>query len=709
MRKIILTVFALLCLVFPGVGFAESGDQIIRVYIYHDYYVPYIQGMDNVYGGYRVILSMGEQNVSVLGLRKTAYPGDFGEGTENLLPDKLTEDMSSYYDARNVVRDDVFIFTEIPEKPDSVVVERYMSGRYEYIVTHSYYYEYPVAAAGYTIDMNPVYGSTAVDQNGAPWAVALDESIMKTYMPEFSRNMLMPNFNGASPRGYIVKSSPAPGPYLRQPLSKGHAVYEGTGEDTSQGFRGRRGGRFKHILSLDPSNEENIDFVGWWNIFAQSVLAGVEDLRANLDQVKDSKQSYDNTIPPPSANATEADIKEYKMLTDTSSASIYFQPSDFNNYKFGEKLIYTGKPGNLWYFSGYPGYKAAYDLWHQKSVQIREEIEQGRSAGCPNVTGLALASMATSTPGLWNLPRADQMENASAYIYSHDPDMLGIYPFAKAVADLYYRGKYKSPVMTDAAAGRSPDPYRSLSAFLGRTISKGTNFTGTFRSKVSSAPFKGALAQSGNIEGWTEPWLPTQQPDGSIWAYWYNKDLPLYRQAVASSSIRLGTSVSGIEGVTAWNKGVENRRAQKIVMRRVTDIDRRGGNALNYGVQKQRELKGRSVADESNYVTYAGETRRNSVDYVKTLKAAKESDFGKVELYGTDAIAFAYNPSVKYFPVHAVGGMNAITRSFPYIGKLIKSPDYGRTAEVLKTFPYDSAKAAGLDLKPPVWDMMFGK
>lgn len=699
---------AILCFMFPTVIFAESGDNIIRVYIYHDYYVPYVQGMDNVYGAYRIISSIGEQNVSVLGLRKTSKPGDFGEGTDNLLPERLTEDMSSYYDARTVQRDDVFVFTQIPETPDAVVRERHLSGRYEYIITHSYYYEYPVAVAGYSIDMNPVYGSSAVDQNGSPWAVALDENIMKTYMPEFERRMLLPNFNGASPRGTVVKSSPSAGPYLRQPVSKNHITTASNSTGSVSSIRGR-GGRYSHILSLAPNEPANVDFIGWWNIFSQSVLSSVEDLRANIDDTKDSKQQYDNTIPPPSVNATAQDIREYKMLTDATSASIYFEPSDFNNYKFGERMLYSGTPRNLWYFSGYPGYNAAYGLWHDKSIAVREKIEKGTADGCPNGSGLALASLSTSTPGLWNVPRADKLENASVVVYSHDPDMLGIYPFAKAVSDLYYRGKYKSPVLSDAMSQRSPDPYESLSEFIKTPVAKGSNFTGAFRNRITSSPFKGALAVTGGLEAWTEPWLPTEQPDGSIWNYWYNKDLPLYRQAVAASSIRIGTSISGIEGVTAWNKGVENRRSQKVVMQRVTDINRTGNNALNYSIQKQRELKGRNIADEVTYSTYAGKTEKNAVDYVKTLKSAKENDYGVIELKGQDSIAFAYNPSVKYFPVHVIGKMGTLQRSFPYIGKLIRNPDYTRHNEVLKIFPYDAPEKAGLNLKPPVWDMMFGK
>ncbi len=689
----------------PVSVYAESdgGNGARYIYVAHDYYIPYIQGMDDVYGAYRAIASRGEQDVSILALRRITTPGENeDEDLDSLLPDKLTDDMSSYYDSRTVNRDDIFIFTELPGEPDDSITERYFSGNDVYIVTHRYFYERPVSIAGYSLDMNPLYGSSAVDRIGSPWTIAIDGAVMKAYMPEYTESLIIPNRNGVFPRGAVIKSADSQGrnvsgPYMRH--GPGWTASDSSASAVSGGASsgGNGGTRYCHILSLAPTNENNVDFVGWWDIFSQATLSSVDSLRAEIDTIKDEKQPYDTQIPA-SAGASASALA---AVNSSDSISIYFEPSDFDDYKFDTKLLSSGAPGNLWAFSAFPGYDTAYGLWNAAASAVRGAVEDGTFGEYPaNASALALAYMSSGTPGFWTPPRADLLENASAYIYADDPDSLGVYPMAKAASDLYFDGKLPSPALSGQ---EEPDPYEALSGFLGAKVSGGDSFTSSFRTRVASAPFAGRLAVSGcgDRQAWSEPWIPTDAPDGSIWNWWRQVLPPLYKHAASSMSIRLGTVISGIKGVTAWNKGVENQRAQKEIARASTDINK----TADFSSSEQSELKNRNISDESQYVKYSGETADETIGYMKLFKREKAYDFGTVKLSGTDETAVAYNVNVKYYPVYATEKMSLIKRSFPFLGVLIAEPDYRTIEDVHKLFPLDSEGAAGLDETPPTWDM----
>ena len=291
----ILALFAVLDAIALPVR-AES-DTVIHVYIYHDYYVPYMPGADNCYGVYRIIGSRGYQEISELAVSRHVQGGKL-PGSEGIKIPANTDYVGQYHDTRTLYRDDVFLFTafQITAGPFEEII---YSGRYVYHHIKTYYFEAPYSVAGYMADFSPITGSNAYTSTGRPWLIAADTDTIKRYMPSYTPIMITPNFPGAaalSKVSYRSWKTLDSGNVTTKDWAYISKIEQKSISEQKQKYGGRRGGTYSYILTTNPSNDTVKDMIGWWSPWAYELLATVDDIRENGEI--DEQQSYDKVGPP---------------------------------------------------------------------------------------------------------------------------------------------------------------------------------------------------------------------------------------------------------------------------------------------------------------------------------------------------------------------------------------------------------------------------
>lgn len=689
-----LAVMALSLTIITGTGArSEAGDGVITVHIYHDYYIPYVPGMDNCYGAYRVVGTRGEQNISVLAMQKNTSPARMMERS-----DRVNDRTQMYYDARLINRDDVVIFTKFTDEVKAAFKEEKTVGNYHYIITHTFWYETPYMIAGMTADMSPIAGSSAAHAIGRPWTIAVDADLIKKYTPGFKIADLVPCFNGTEPRGKVIKTVE---------LSKKGEVL--TGKNNRFAGRNGRDRWYWHILSLDPTQKENTDIIGYWDLYSFETLAMVENARENL--VPDRQSASDKV----SVSLTEDERKNGNTLTDPiisagtswNTVAINFTPDtvkDFGAYTPLMENKISDPRSQLWAFNGkLPTQFSLYEVFAQQATAV-ERAAASASLSLPwGKESYPLDALISTTPGYWSVPNADVFTNHSMSIFTMDPDMLGKYPFARAQSGLYYDGKASSPTLAGITKA-----YDSLSRFLGTNIGEDTDYSSIFASRVRKLPFKGGFAYNSRGRGrntyipqsWNDPWLPGDPASGSsIWNFWYKNSKKFYLEAVPTMALRLGLTLWDVPDTTAWNLGIKRERLPHVVANIQSNIN----TTADYSIQEQADVKSRRFADDDTFLKADGKWAKNNVKEIKNYNSAPNVDLGSTRIHGSDFQLFVESYSVRYFPVYPKG-FDKLKKKFSFIGDKVSDVEISDLYKKIQTvFPLVSERDAGIGTSPRKW------
>lgn len=707
---LIAVLFAVSLMPAPANGNGEGGggrDEQIHIYYYHDYYIPFVPGMDNCYGAYRIISSRGYQAVSTLSLKRTTTAGKL-PGAENIRIDPITDYTSMHSDARELYRDDIIVFTSFhPSATVTINDDLEYKGNYIIHNIRTYYFEVPVSFAGQMADMTAIAGSQAADALGRPWTIGVDENVAKKYMSSFSVLQWVPNRKPSVLSSYGYRSSSGDDRSRRTKKGKDFKYYDssdpsgkdrgeyafivkktgGSTKKTGQGGLPISGGRkfhYYYILTLNPHNESNVDMVGWWSLYSTDILNSVDNMRS---EVKDKQAEYDRD----SAEETAAIPAALREADSWETITITFSKDAFKDYTYSSTLS-AKKPYGVWRWPDIPGYRKIYKVWNDMADRIEDEMRAAKKAGksysIPYGRLYPLAPLQSTSPGYWVPPKASMLENKLMSVYSDDPDYIGFAPYTRAVASLYFSRDLKAPTFSGIA-----DPCSAIAAFLG-TGSSGasTDFRSAFYSKVRSASFQTA--------GWNDPWLPyLSARAGDIWCMWYTKNSAFYKEIIPLLALDAGMALWDIPGVTAWNLGVQRNRGAKLIAEINTPVN----TTVGFPASVQTELKSRGYGEEGYYQDRAGQTKKNHVAYIGQFAKQKITDFGSVSLQGSDSQKYMTPLSVRYFPVDT-GKMAKICAKFAFIGKSIKLPSYSQhSSMVWQKFPLPSAQAAGLNTTPPIW------
>ena len=695
-------------------GKGGDGDHEIHIYYYHNYYIPFVPGMDNCYGAYRIISSRGYQAVSTLSLQRVTTPGKL-PGAENVTIGAITDHTSMHSDARTLYRDDIIVLTDFHPSATVTYQDAPDYSRYPYVIHNErkYHFEIPVAFAGMMADMTPNAGSQAIDAIGRPWTIAVDETVAKKYMDSFSIMQFAPNYkpsvlaqyghkyendnDRSIPRYRKTKMVPFKELEGSDPAGKDKNVYafvikkysdpqnKEPNRWGSYGGSWRRGGKnyYYYILSLNPHNESNVDMVGWWSLYSVEILNSVDNMRA---EKKDKQMEYDKDSAEESAIIPPA----LKDADSWEKISITFSKDAFKDYTY-DTVLSVKNPYGVWRWTDIPGYRKVYDIWNRTADNIENEMraaaEAKKSYSIPLNPSYPLSPLQSTSPGYWVPPKASVLENKLMSVFSNDPRYMGYAPYARAVASMYFSRDLKSPVFSGAK-----DPYDSISAFLGiGKTGPSSDFRNAFYSRVRSASF-----QAG---GWNDPWLPYMAANTSdIWNLWYRKNNAFYKAVVPLMALDTGMALWDIPGTTGWNLGIQRNRGAKVIAEINTPIN----TTVGFPSSVQNEFKSRGYGEEASYQDRAGQVKQNHVAYVSEFKKQKLTDFGSVRLTGNDSQKYMTPLSVRYFPMD-ISKMSAIKGMFTFIGSGIKMPSYSNHPTVWEMFPRPSSQAAGYNTAPPVW------
>ena len=695
----------------PG---GDGGDHEIHIYYYHDYYIPFVPGMDNCYGAYRILASRGYQSVSTLSLKRTTTPGKL-PGAEKIKIPTVTDHTSMHSDARELYRDDIIVFTAFHPSATITISDDLDYSRYPYVIHNirTYHFEVPVSFAGMMADLTPTAGSQAADAIGRPWTIGVDETVAKKYMDSFSIMQFVPNYkpnilaqyghryedndDRTIPRFRKSKVVPFKDYEKSDPAGKDKNVYAFVvkkfddpnnpknnrwGSFSGSKFR-KRQYHFYYILMLNPHYESNVDMVGWWSLYSADILNSVDNMRG---EKADKQGEYDRD----SAEETAMIPPSLKIADSWDSIKITFSKDAFKDFTYSTALS-AGKPYGVWRWPEIPGYRKVYDVWNKTADRIESEMRAAakakKSYSVPLNPSYPLAALQSTSPGYWVPPKASVMENKLMSVYSNDPRYIGLAPYARATASLYFSRDLKASTFTGVS-----DPYISISAFLGTgSVGSSTDFRDAFSSKVRSASFQAA--------GWNDPWLPYMAQNGDIWNMWYKKDPGFYKSVVPLMALDTGMALWDIPGSTAWNLGQQRNRGAKVI----AEINTAVNTSVGFPASVQTDLKGRGYSEEKYYQDRAGNTRENHVAYIAAFQKQKLTDFGNIRLQGMDKQKYMTPLSVRYFPVDT-RKIPQIRNKFTFLGHSIKLPSYGEHSEMVwEKFPLPSSAASGLNTAPPVW------
>lgn len=709
LKIISLFLFALLLsysFIFVQPASADS-DHIIHVYIYHDYYVPYMPGADNCYGVYRIVGSRGYQEISEVSVSRYVQAGKL-PGSEDTTVPNGTDYVGQYHDARTLYRDDVFLFTsfQITAGPFEEII---WSGNYVYHHIKTYYFEAPYSVAGYMADFSPITGSSAYNETGRPWLIAADLSVIKQYMPDFEPVMVTPNFPGASALAGVSYAD-------WKLLSSGKVTSNDWGyiskvtdssDSNSRGYSRRSGRRYSYILTTNPANDSIKDIVGWWSPWAYEMLATVDDIRENgeideqqpydelkLELTDEDRQAGITSIPQALINALKWD-----------RPTIYYDESTINAYIYGApqsgSVPSLGSTSHVWRYRMSPTLKGTEAIYREVSDKIIDAAKEGKSVPMPWTAGTgALDTLQGSTPGYWHVPKAGSLENKSMSIISFDPEFLGQTPFHRAQSNLYSYGDRNAPTL----AGIS-DSYKSMSSFLGTSVGEKTNFLPAFNNKILRSPFKyGSLnIQSKNgykysSAVWNDPYMPGDSDTSSIWYWWSRNYSPFYKYIAPLSAVHSGMTLFDADDTTGWDRGIQRVRLPQMVHTDVSDIN----TTKTYSTSTQSSIKSRNISDIGSYTDYSGKAQQNKVNYVSEYKKAKPVDYGSVTLKGFNNTTVLSPMSVRYYPAD-INSLSSIRKAFPFLGTSISVPDMSKHNTLWKMFDRNMS-FSGINKAPVEWD-----
>lgn len=675
-------------------SYAES-DATIHVYIYHDYYVPYMPGADNCYGVYRIVGSRGYQNIAELAVSRTTQAGKL-PGSDSITIPEGTDYVGQYQDTRSLYRDDVFVFTsfQITAGPFEEIIT---SGRYIYHHIKTYYFEAPYAVVGYMADFSPVSGSSAYTTTGRPWLIAADLNTILTYMPTYDATLTTPNYPGSSSLASVSYAS-------WKTLESGNVtsndwayISKSTNSGTSgRRYYGRASQRYSYILTANPTNDRVKDIVGWWSPWAYEILQTVDDIRKNGEI--DEKQSYDEFEIKLTATDIASGITTIPsaLLTamEWDTVSIYYDESTIDGYMYGTPLTNTpslGSTSQVWRYTGVPTLDNINTAYQEVSNSIIEAAQDGESVEMPWTAGSgALDALQGSVVGFFHAPKAVSLENKSMSLVTFDPEFIGQYPFHRAQYSLYSSGDRSTPTL-----GGYTDSLKSMSAFLGTTVTESTNYLSAFTRKISSSPFKYGLSISTSNsyeytsnDIWNDPYMPGDTDISDIWYWWRNNYRDFYDEIVPLMAVGSGMTLFDVSGATGWSRGIQRKRYPQIIL----DKDVNLNTTKTFSTSTQTELKSRDLSDISTYTTVSGEVMTNNVSYISDYKDTDTVDYGSVTIKGNHSFVCVSPMSVRYYPGN-YNALSSIKQAFPFLGTSIALPDMTTHQTLWETFDTEMSSA----------------
>lgn len=703
----ILALFAMLVAIALPVR-AES-DTVIHVYIYHDYYVPYMPGADNCYGVYRIIGSRGYQEISELAVSRHVQRGKL-PGSEGIKIPANTDYVGQYHDTRTLYRDDVFLFTafQITAGPFEEII---YSGRYVYHHIKTYYFEAPYSVAGYMADFSPITGSNAYTSTGRPWLIAADTDTIKRYMPSYTPIMITPNFPGAaalSKVSYRSWKTLDSGNVTTKDWAYISKIEQKSISEQKQKYGGRRGGTYSYILTTNPSNDTVKDMIGWWSPWAYELLATVDDIRENGEI--DEQQSYDKvelklTNEDKAAGIT-AIPQELINALQWDKLSIYYDQSTIDAYLYGApqngSTPILGSTSRVWRYREVPTLKNIEAVYKDVSDRIIEASRTGKTVPMPWTPGAgALDMLQGGTAGYWHVPKAGLLENKSMSLISFDPEFLGQSPFHRAQSNLYGNGNRKSPTLSGIT-----DPFESMNTFLGsNNASENNNFLSAFNRRISASPFKYGYLNIKKQNGyeyapalWNDPYMPGDADTSSIWYWWSRNYTPFYKQIAPLVSLGSGMALFDADDTTAWSRGIQRQRLPQLVMRKNVNIN----TTELYPISTQNSIKSRNLPEIGSYTDNAGKVHKNAVNYVSEYKKAKPIDYGSVTLKGHNSFTFLSPLSVRYYPAN-LSAISTIKKAFPFLDQSIKIPDSSTHKKLWEIFDRQ-IESSGINKSPVEWN-----
>lgn len=701
-------IFAFIVVIAGSAVKSYAEDSTIHVYIYHDYYVPYMPGADNCYGVYRIVGSRGYQNISELAVSRTTQAGKL-PGSDSVSIPESTDYVGQYQDTRSLYRDDVFVFTsfQITAGPFEEIT---MSGNVIYHHIKTYYFEAPYAVVGYMADFSPVTGSSAYTTTGRPWLIAADLKTILTYMPTYDATLTTPNYPGSSSLASVSYAD-------WKTLGSGNVTsndWAYISRSTYTGTYGRifsirnNNQRYSYILTANPTNASVKDIVGWWSPWAYEILQTVNDIRENGEI--DAQQSYDEFEITLTATDIAAGIttvpSELLAAMEWDKVSIYYDESTIDGYMYGTPLTNTpalGSTSQVWRYTGTPTLDNINTAYQEVSNLIIEAAQEGQSVAMPWTAGTGtLDSLQGSVVGFFHVPKAGSLENKSMSILTFDPEFIGQYPFHRAQYSLYSSGNRSTPTL-----GGYTESLKSMSAFLGTTVSENSNYLSAFTRKISSSPFKYGLSISTrnsyeytSNDIWNDPYMPGDSDTSDIWYWWRNNNRDFYNEIVPLMAVGSGMTLFDVSGATGWERGIQRKRYPQIIL----DKDVNLNTTKTFSTSTQTELKSRDLSDISTYTTVSGEVMTNNVSYISDYKNTDPVDYGSVTISGNHSFVCVSPMSVRYYPGN-YGALSSIKQVFPFLGSSITLPDMTTHETLWEKFDTEMS-SAGIDKDVSVFEQL---
>lgn len=635
----------------------EGGPK--EIHVYHDYFIPWVTGMDNCYGAYRVVGSRGSVSLSTIsGNSITTFP--------NLKKkyETVQEYLASHSDFRTVDRDDVTVFTDFLIKAEKTDME--YDGNYIYYHHRKYHYETPYGLVGFVADMNAAYGSEAYDSVSRPLFIALDRQLIKKYMPAFNPLMLLPGYNGAEPNGTEVAKKQV-------------------GEN-----------RYHYIFTLSTDIP---DLVGWWNMYSADTLGAISYLRDNISQYMDSptpaeKELLKKRNDELRRGAVEPLPAGFPDLTDPWNViSIHFESDSLAYYLCASAPKTTVGATNM--FDAGKGFlRGSNDMrkiWEEMASRLADSVIKtgGRDSVPPNNGSFIVDFLGTSMPGFWTLPYADILnpKYPSLALTVNNPDFIGRWPFAGAQDILMHRKKTENPA---TASGSTEESLRKL--FGEASIKLPSSAVDGFIARIGKDPSMPGhpINPRQGMEwksAWSEPWLVGQPNSQDIWYWWYKTDPYFYAQIVPYMSSEIGVFLRNSPAGYPGTKVIEKRR--EAVLR---------DHAKNPSITHLMNFDRKSVAEILS----------------KNIKSEKMDSFRKLALedkgmkdagtrfQGKDEHSLFTKTIVRYFPYDAEKAVPLYLKEHPVFSSSLSMPDFGEHRLCWSSFPVN----IGGNVQVPIWNSL---
>ncbi len=695
-------VFVLCGLVSPARAEPGDGGDEIIIHVYHDYYIPWVTGADNCYGSYRVALQTAVHTRSTLDGTVTITPED---GT---LPGSRRDGFAM--DGQTLYRDDVYVLTDFALQAYKETTE--YAGNIIYIHHHTYYYETPDVVAGLSIDADPIFGSSAMKLRKAPVRIALSR---KNIYPYFQKNMsekemtvaLLPTFDGANPRGKIVR---------KKQVGRYH---------------------YKYILSLSHDHPE---MAGWWRLFGDDIMVYVDNMRNNPAMYM---------ITPTAEQREAAEFSRRQALREAEAArakglpsnvpSYLTEPFDWKslNFTYGKHTLsavtfpvveHAERAHYIyWYDSPFLDSHAISKVWEKSAKNIADSVAtkikkpetethvldmspaSGFSLGSVHsekkyvpkkyekVVGDIQDSVITTPfgpsnfdmfrslfPGTW-VSKGDGDGHA---IYSMHPDTLARWPYAFAQTELYNERKtsvdrLNAQGMEDGAVDTLLSSSGGMLGFMGRNETQWRIPRDNILGDIVTVPTHDIGVKDPSVIAPFQSISKTK----SLFDMWAHIDRPFYDSIMPYLSMDLGLFYFVHGDGLFMDKAIEKTVAPRLYYSSSRNIN------TTYKVG-DRDLENMIP---NAYFPIPGDTIDSAGGFKKVVKN-KEAKLGQVHMKGHEFLSNFSRANVKYVPVDYEKAQETL-RNVGFVRTMLnqgvlRMPKMDTHVEVWDVFPVDGTEAS---------------